>query len=118
MRFRIQGKTFIKSFICVSIALGKRFKQISSANNEGGIKIFNISDRSRWPSVSGAADESQGPEGRRWVPPPTPVLSLASPVYSAAFHVGGEVGDKGSRGLQRLRVTFSAQYLQRAGRLL
>lgn len=33
-RFRIQPETFIKSFICVSIALGKRFQQISSANDE------------------------------------------------------------------------------------
>lgn len=68
-------------------------------------------------SISTAADESQGPEGHRWVSP-TPLFSLASPICGAAFHVGGEVVDKGSRELQRLRVTFSAQYLQRAGRLL
>lgn len=47
--FRIQGETFMKSFICVSIALGKRFKQINPANNEGQIKIYTINDRTWRP---------------------------------------------------------------------
>lgn len=49
---------------------------------------------------------------------PRTLVSLASPVCGTAFHVRGEVGDKDIQELQRLRVTFSARYLQRAGRLL
>lgn len=44
-RFRIRSKTFHSSFICVLITLGKRFKQISSVNNGGRIRIFNIRGR-------------------------------------------------------------------------